>query len=218
MQRIFTGHQNGKALLVLLVPYRRDTSSDPVVALSSIIRNCCRGSADSIFMPKRPDHFSEIQPTGRRLWRHVVLFAHPSPSADGFAVNPQEGEQQSSLTTEWWYTQNHKFDLIVAHVCNGQRILGRTEWQQLFPNWISYDVDIHTLLMTSRDRKLWGEVAESIVNAAAISNTLKSAKDRIRSSYLLKMAYLRDSGTKRDLIHLLHFQKALEGITSNEEN
>jgi hypothetical protein len=218
LNRITLRFGGEKTHLVLLVPFKRDKSTDPVVELSPIIRDSCIGSANPIFLPKRPEHFSEIQLAGRRLWRQVVLFAHPSPTADGFAVNPQDAGWQSSLTTDWWYTQDHEFDLMVAHVCNGHRILSREEWQQIFPKWISYDIDIHALLMNSRDNKLWGEIGASIVKAAVETDTIKTLKARIHDAYRQKMAQIRNSGMRRDIIHLLHFQRAMDGLTSNEED
>lgn len=204
---------------VLLVPFSRHGINDPVITVSSLLPQLCRRSAECVTIKQKPTHFSEINPCAKETSSsRLVLFAHPSGSTLGFAVNTDSGGGEDSLTAQWWQIPSHRFERVVAHVCHGQRILSKKSWRSVFPLWVSYAVDIHALLVEARDREIWAGIAKATVDSIVKTSTVATLKEEIRLSYLRTMVQLRDSGIERDIVHILHFQKAMDGITSSEGN
>jgi hypothetical protein len=102
--------------------------------------------------------------------------------------------------------------MITAHVCSGQSVLQADSWREIFTAWVSYDKSIDTLMFSDRAERLWGDIARGLVEAALQSRTAESLADRIRSTYLLKIADLRDFGYPEDVVHIIHFQNAMESV------
>ncbi len=209
--------------LVIFVPFRSNSDHiDPVAALAEPISRLCGRFPRCVVIEEKPTHFSDVSRlTGvRRLPRYIILFAHPSTFLPGFATRRANGEEDA-LTIPWWQTSNHRFEMMVAHVCRGKSILNKRDWRPVFPKWVSYTADIRAFLPTSRDRKIWARIGKAIIDAAVSTRSPGALKDRICAAYLEAMAQLKESyklpGTERNIIHILHVQKALDGVMSNED-
>jgi len=150
--------------------------------------------------------------------REVVLFAHPSSTWSGFAVNPADESTDEALLSEWWLISNHRFKRLVAHVCYGARILGTEPWQGVFPSWLSYKEDIHALQSTESDRKMWAELGKAVVDATVESKTIQALAYRLRAAYFMKMAELKDcSSDGTDALHAIHLQMLIDGLKTSED-
>jgi len=210
---------NATACLVLFVPRGR-RANDPVRTVYAFLPAACRKSAEVRLLEEKPSAATKAAHSkpGKAAARSVVLFAHPLESHSGFAVNAVNGRDEDALTVEWWNESGYQVQALVAHVCHGCRILNRESWRAIFPNWVSYTVDIHALLVEKRDRQIWALIAKAIVDATQEYDSVVGLKERICASYLEAMEDLSESNMERDIVHMLHFQKAMDGIMSSDES
>lgn len=199
---------------VLFVPSKHIGPNDPVEALSARVSAMCSGSPLCLHIDKRePNLASALQRAGgARAPREVVLFAHPSPTRSGFAVNPSDPSRDEPLLPDWWQISDHHFEWILAHVCYGARVLSTESWEGVFPAWLSYSEDIHAFLINTSDIDLWANLGKSIVDAAVTTRTVAALEDRVRAAYYEKIAELKDSWNTRNSLHKMHLQKAMESI------
>jgi hypothetical protein len=203
-----------RRLIVLFVPSRRRRPNDPVEVMSETLPSLCGGSS-CVVIREKPYRFLSLLPAGKeKMTQFIVLFAHPSDSLTGFDVNSPSDAGRDVLESSWWQRPDLPFKVLVAHTCGGRRILDERAWQEVFQNWVSYDVDIDAFLVTERDRKIWAEIGNAIVHATLESRTAASLTNRIRSAYLGKMADVSDFREPHNAVHVMHFQKAMDGLVS----
>lgn len=203
-----------RSLVVLFVPSSSHRPNDPVEVMSETVPSLCGGS-NCIVVREKLGHFLSLLPAGKgKDAKFVVLFAHPADSLMGFEVNNPAGAGQGVLESSWWRRPDHAFDVLVAQTCGGHRILDDSSWQDVFPNWVSYKVDIEAFLVTERDRSIWAEISSEIVDAALESRTAASLTNRIHAAYRRKMADVSDFREPHNVVHVMHFQKAMDGLVS----
>jgi hypothetical protein len=193
--------------------------NDPVEIIRLKVSALCQGQGDPscIQMPTREAHLSEaLRASGTKPKpRHIVLFAHPSSTWSGFAVNPSSPSGNETLLPDWWEISNHRFGYLVAHVCFGARVLGAEPWKQVFPDWLSYNEDIRAFMGSDEDIELWVNLGKSIVDAAVHSENVRSLANRVRAIYLEKMADLMDCLNTRNAVHEMHLQKAMDSLETS---
>jgi hypothetical protein len=218
LKRWWYRHRKGNHQVVLLIPSRRRGSADPVAAISSLLPSLCSGMSECRVIDPKPDHISDALVALKvRSKRLAVLFAHPTDSFGGFEANGPLISDVDFIAPEWWTTPQQQWEILMAHVCNGQKVLDSPLWKTVFPNWVSYKVLLEALTFTDYDRKLWADIAMAFVTAAIESRTAENLSNRIRAVYLNKIADLGDFGNPRDIIHIIHFQGALDGIVYHQE-
>jgi hypothetical protein len=202
---------------VLFVPSKTMEPNDPVETIRFGVSALCEGDPSCIQMPTRQAHLDAALRAGgaQPSPRHIILFAHPSSSWSGFAVNPSSPSENETLLPDWWQISNHRFGYLVAHVCFGARVLAAEPWKQVFPEWLSYNEDIHAFLANDDDIALWVNLGKSIVDAAVHSANVRSLSNRVRAAYLQKMADLMDSLTTRNVVHEMHLQKAMDSLETS---
>jgi hypothetical protein len=204
--------------VVLFVPSRDHGPRDPVETISSILPRLCEGSLRCARVDPKPAHFGDVPELGKvSEARSIVLFAHPVLSFVGFAANGLLGAPGETLTPSWWRGSEEPYEMIVAHVCHGKKVLDSQIWRETFPAWVSYDVSIDAMMVTARAERLWGEIAKAIVDASLESRSAQSLAERIHAAYLSKIADLRDSGVPEDVVHIIHFQQAMDGLVFSKE-
>ncbi len=189
--------------------------NDIIRMLSDRLPHLCEGLADCYIVNVKP---STLRPNAKQL-RSATLFAffaHPDDSYQNFAVNLDTAQGKATLTPEWWSSQALEFNMIVAHVCQGARILARPEWKKVFPNWVSYKSDVCAFVRSDADEHLWAGVAKEIVAAAIRDQKASALKNRIRSIYYEKMADV-DDGSPTGRLQAMLFQAAVDALVSSEE-
>jgi hypothetical protein len=216
--RLIQRYAARKSQIVVLVPSRRRGSSDPVKAISSFLPSLCKRLSRCILIPTRPPHFVDTLPANEgRGTKRVVLFAHPADSLLGFEANNLTLSGDDCLTAEWWRRPGRHFEMLVAHVCQGQKVLEHMSWRDVFPNWVSYRDSIDAFLSSEHDKKIWAEIGVDIVEATTESRTAEHLTNRIRSAYILKIAEIGDFNNPRDVIHVIHFQNAMERLVFSQD-
>jgi hypothetical protein len=114
--------------------------------------------------------------------KRIILFGHPDnidyPS--GIMYNGQP------LSANWWSSNsNKKYDFIFALVCNGIEIFRNTHYKSVFPNAISFQIEI---IIKSDDYSLeiWSGIFDDLLNCIKddTENMLRNIKEIFCIAYL----------------------------------
>lgn len=217
MRRVWQKLFANRAQMIVLVPSRKYDPNDPVEAIAQFLPDLCKPSLDCAVLREKPSHFMDVIPSQKiKRKKHLVLFAHPAESYRGFEVN---GPLPSFdlLDPNWWTRPYQNWEIAVAHVCLGRKVLEHFSWSYVFPAWVSYNIAIDTFLFDDRDKRLWAEIGHAIVQAVPESRSPRHLANRIVAAYLLKIAELGDFGHSSDVVHLLHFEMAYRALTFKQD-
>jgi hypothetical protein len=204
---------------VLFVPSRKQRRPiDPVEVIAQSLPSTCGLYSTCVEIPEKPPYLSSVLPQRRRkLARRVVLFAHPSNTFEGFEVNKAKTAGYDVLPPPWWHNSSMPSEILVAHVCYGERVLTKNDWSKIFPRWISYRNRIDALMHDPGDKAIWAQIALDVINATIESPNVLSLSHQLKAVYESKMAELSADIQGSNVLHLMHFQNALENLVSSGE-
>lgn len=204
---------------VVCVPIVAKKHNDIVLMLSKRLPRLCKGLADCYVVEIKGDDFEILrsQKEYSDKFHSVTVFAHPDDSFENFAVDVGPSSETPVLPPEWWSKSPPESNMMVAHVCQGFRIMTALQWAKVFPNWVSYRANVDAFLVGEDDDLLWASVAKAIIAAAAKSQKPSALKNRIRAIYYDKFAELSERGRPKDEVHMMHFQAAMDSLVSSDE-
>ncbi|HAA19439.1 MAG TPA: hypothetical protein DCP28_11955 [Cytophagales bacterium] len=178
------------------------------IPYDSVLGNCAVKNLYNISGAEKVNHIL-VEESKNSVWDHLtplrkfniskfILIAHPhNSSKPDLHLNPIEA---NSIPIDWWYGSNtSNIELLYAHVCSGSDILNSEMWSQVFPNWVSYNKDIHMSYGTRRTKKITKSLVSDIKKSVQECNTaheLESLLIKVFDNYIYRLQSQRKRGDR----------------------
>ena len=214
-----------------------NTKTDPVSIIFIPKGNpadvCSVGLILSWFISVDPNFkFVVIDPPANHLKDHlpensfperpnkIVLFAHPN-NRHNCLFHPE-----MELHGQWWSKPgNTSYNFLYAHVCYGHEILKRDRWTNIFPQFVSFDKEIHIIDDGEKESKIkdvWLNLFKAIIDVISTSEksefyeeieilfeqAINDLQDELKNPLLLNKYLLKRT--------LSNISNAFNALTSNK--
>lgn len=200
-------------VLLILVP-RKGGTGDAISCLAPAAKKTSSNGHCRFVVNELASHISEVTKAGENCESDsLFLVAHPSKNRVGFAA--AVGLQP---LTPAWFERASRWHILVAHVCEGARILRRPGWQAVFPQWVSYEESLYFFACFERGRILWRQAIDRMVDAAAASEGATDCREKISAVYDGLIEEIEDDmiAEEGDILHAMYFKRAKEALTMSD--
>ena len=169
-----------------------------------------------IFLTGHVKHISELVTSGFPYTpRRIALFAHSDNKKSGFPISV--GTKRSVILPDWWVKPiGHKYNFLYAHVCSGATILSKGKWNQVFPNWLSYNKELFLLKGLQKSDDTWKRVFNKIIYEIN-NDKVDLIESRLVTIYenALSKTYDTYDEDQLDKFTMMYLNNALEALTSS---